>query len=155
VVGQAPAGKFNEACMALLGLLLAFTFSMSLSKHDQRRLMVVNESNAIGDFYTCVSLLKEPARGRLQAVIRQYVEHRLAMAHPGLDEAAFQKKLDEFQEMQNRMQALVGEALDGQTPVAVPLVNTFNEVTSSSAARLAALRDRLPPPSRCCCSWRP
>ena len=44
--------------------------------------------------------------------------------------------------MHNRMQALVGEAVDGQTPVVVPLVNTLNGVTSSHAARLAALLDR-------------
>jgi hypothetical protein len=42
------------------------------------------------------------------------------------------------------MQSLVGEAVDGGTPVVVPLVNTFNELTSSHAARLASGRDRLP-----------
>ena len=49
-VRETPAYKFNDAILALLGLLLAFTFSMSLGKHDRRREMVVAESNAIGDF---------------------------------------------------------------------------------------------------------
>src|SRR5437660_608289 len=57
---EAPASKFQDAILAVLGLLLAFTFSMSLGKHEQRRQMVVADSNAIGDFYTSVSLLKEP-----------------------------------------------------------------------------------------------
>jgi len=131
--------------MALLGLLLGFTFSMSLSKHDQRRLMVVSDSNAVGDFYTCASLLKEPVRGKLQGVIREYAEHRLALARARLSEAAFEQKLAEIQATQNRMQALVAEAVDEGTPIAVPLTNTLNEVTSSHAARLAATRDRLSP----------
>ena len=42
------------------------------------------------------------------------------------------------------MQLLVEEAVDRGTPVVVPLVNTLNEVTSSHAARRAAVRDRLP-----------
>lgn len=140
-----PTSKFNDAIMALLGLMLAFTFSMSLAKHDQRRQMVVSDSNSIGDFYTCVSLLKEPVRGTLQAVVREYVRQRLALANASRhDPAALEKVLAEIQGMQDQMQALVGEAVEGGTPIAVPLVNTLNEVTSSHAARLAAARDRLP-----------
>jgi len=57
--GKAAVSKFLDASLAVLGLLLAFTFSTALVKHDQRRLMVVADSNAIGDFYTCASLLKK------------------------------------------------------------------------------------------------
>lgn len=142
---QLPSSKFHEAVLALLGLLLAFTFSMSLSKHDQRRLMVVTDSNAIGDFYTCASLLKEPVRLKLQRVIREYVEHRLAVPTSHLVGAKGEEVLNEIQFMHDRMQALVSEAIDGGTPVVVPLVNTLNEVTSSHIARLAAARDVLPP----------
>ena len=63
--GEVPVSKFEDASLALLGLLLGFTFSMAIVKHDQRRLMVVAGSNAIGDFYTCASLLKELLRTKL------------------------------------------------------------------------------------------
>src|SRR6516162_4325649 len=72
---DAQGGRLNDAISALLGLLLAFTFSMALGKHDQRRQMVVNDSNAIGDFYTCASLVNEPVRSQLQGLIRDYVRH--------------------------------------------------------------------------------
>jgi hypothetical protein len=142
---EAPSSKFDDAILALLGLLLAFTFSMSLSKHEQRRQMVVSDSNAIGDFSTCVSLLKEPYRSQLHALLRDYVEKHLALADASADRATFERILDELQEMQGRMQALMGQAVDAGTPVTIPLVNTFNELTSSHAARLSAIRDRLPP----------
>jgi hypothetical protein len=141
---DAQGGKLNDAISALMGLLLAFTFSMSLGKHDQRRQMVVTDSNAIGDFYTCASLVNEPTRRKLQDEVRAYAEQRLALAKTWRDEALLPIRLGEVQEMQNRMQALVQEAVDKGTPIAIPLVNTLNEVTSSHAARLAATRDRLP-----------
>jgi cellobiose-specific phosphotransferase system component IIC len=141
---EAPANKFTDASMAILGLLLAFTFSMSLAKHDQRRTAVVTDSNSIGDFLTCVSMVKEPLRGRLQDLVRGYVVERLELANGTMDDAALGKKVGDLQDMQNQMQALVGEAVEQGTPVTVPLVNTFNEVTSSHATRLAARRDRLP-----------
>jgi hypothetical protein len=141
---QAPTSKFTDASLAILGLLLAFTFSLSLAKHDQRRMMVVTDSNSIGDFLTCVSMVKEPVRGKLHDLVHAYVEQRLSIATGAMDEATLQRKLGEMQGLQNQMQTLVGEAVENGTPVAVPLVNTFNEVTSSHAARLAARRDRLP-----------
>lgn len=140
----APATRFSEATLAIMGLLLAFSFSLSMSKHEQRRLMVVNDSNAIGDFYTCASLLQEPIRGRLRGATRAYVEQRLAVVKELPSEAVFQKRLDQVQEMQNQMQALVAEAVNSGIPIAAPLVNTLNALTSNHAARVAAGRDRLP-----------
>src|SRR5436309_3011308 len=77
--GEDPGTKFTDASMALLGLLLAFTFSMALGRHDQRRQAAVAESNAIGDFYTCATLLTEPSRSRLQTVVRDYARAVLDM----------------------------------------------------------------------------
>lgn len=142
--GETPVSKFDDASLALLGLLLGFTFAMSISKHDQRRLMVVADSNAIGDFYTCASLLKEPQRTKLQAVIREYTELRIDVARQRFDRAAFQAALRRFQQMHDQMTDLVREALIAGTPIAVSLTNTLNEVTSNHAARLAAFHDRLP-----------
>src|SRR5690348_4544680 len=67
--GITEPSKFADASMALLGLLIAFTFGMSIERHDRRRLATVADSNAIGDFYTCAAMLKEPTRTKLQAAI--------------------------------------------------------------------------------------
>ena len=104
----ASAGnKFSDAIMALLGLLLAFTFSMSLVKHEQRRQMSVSDSNAIGDFYTCVSLLEDPIRGKMQVLLKQYVEHRLSLMKPTTDEAALQTALGEIHIMHSQLKTLL------------------------------------------------
>jgi hypothetical protein len=143
-VGEVPVSKFEDASLALLGLLLGFSFSMAIVKHDQRRLMVVADSNAIGDFYTCASLLKEPVRTKLQAVIRDYTRLRFELSGRRLDEPTVEKALGQMQLMHGQMVGLVSQALEASTPIAVSLTNTLNGVTSNHASRLAAARDRLP-----------
>jgi hypothetical protein len=142
--GEVPVSKFEDASLALLGLLLGFTFSMAIAKHDQRRLMVVADSNAIGDFYTCASLLKEPIRTKLRAVIRDYIKLRAELGGRRLDEATVESALRQMQVMQNQMTGFVYQALEAGTPIAGALTSTLNGVTSNHAARLAAARDRLP-----------
>jgi hypothetical protein len=142
----AARGPLDDASLAILGLLLGFTFSMSLSKHDARRQMVVTDANAIGDFATCAALVKGPVGEKLMAKVREYVEYRLALSdRPPRGEREVEATLDRVQRMQDEMQGLVREAVDGGTPVTVPLVNTLNEVTSAHTSRVASLRDRLPP----------
>src|SRR5436305_8541158 len=109
--GEDPGVRFTDAALALLGLLLAFTFSLSVSRHDQRRAMVVAESNAIGDFYTCASLLPSPSRSRLQGVIREYAQQKLDVAIHLKTESDLQEALGWFQNSHSRMTAVVDEAL--------------------------------------------
>src|SRR5215218_3515376 len=71
--------RIADAVISLLGLLLAFSFAMSLGRHDDRRLQVTAHANAIGDFYTCATLLPEPHRSALQNVCREYVNNELEL----------------------------------------------------------------------------
>jgi hypothetical protein len=142
--GEDPGTKFIDASMALLGLLLAFTFAIALGRYDQRRLAVVAESNAIGDFYTCASLLKEPYRTRLQDVIRDYAQDQLDTPHETLigedEKKATQRSRKHFADMTK----FTNEAIVAGTPIAVSLTDTLNNVTSSNASRLAVYQERLP-----------
>jgi len=136
--------EFDTASLALLGLLLAFTFSLAAAKHDERRRMVVVDANAIGDLYTCASLLNDPVRTQLQDVVRDYVRLRLEAASRPLDDARLAVYLKQCQQKLDRMTALVQEALAAGTSIAVPLTNSLNEVSSNQALRVSALEDRLP-----------
>jgi hypothetical protein len=143
--GEVGVGfKFDDASIGLLALLLGFTFSMALNKHDARRRALVADSNAIGDFYTCASLLKDPLRSELQREIRSYAQFRLDFTRGMDNRARVEAGIKSINAAHSRMTTLVGQALDTGTPVATPLTNTLNEVTSNTASRLAAARDRLP-----------
>ncbi len=141
----APDTKLDDAALALLGLLLAFTFSIALTKYERRREAVVTDSNAIGDFYTCATLIPEPVRSRLQDAIREYTRLRVELGNsPSLTREEMARTLARFDAMHGRMTELVGQAITAGTPIALSLTNTLNDVTSSQASRLAALRDRIP-----------
>jgi hypothetical protein len=136
--------KFIDASVALLGLLSAFTFAIALGRYDQRRLAVVAESNAIGDFYTCASLLKEPYRSRLQDLIRDYAQAQLDTPHETLIGADEKKASQRCRETFARMTNIAAEAIEAGTPIALSLTNTLNNLTSSNASRLAMYQERLP-----------
>jgi len=139
--------KFTDASMALLALLLAFSYSMSLSRHENRRSMVVSDSNSIGDFYTCATLLEEPVRSKLQDIIRRYAQLKVDAVKSiklGVAGEAQEKILQQFVQMHGQMTRLVAQAIAQKTLVAIPLTNTLNNLTSNHAARLHAYRDRLP-----------
>jgi hypothetical protein len=136
--------RLDDASLTLLALLLAFAFGTAMARHEQRRLMVIADANAIGDFYTCASLLKEPVRKPLQAQIRAYTRLRLETARQGLKPGELDRALDSFQQMQQEMTALVSQAVDIGTPIASSLTNTLNGVTSAHGSRIAAAEDRLP-----------
>lgn len=140
---QPPESKLDDAALALLGLLLAFTFSIALNKFDLRRERMVADSNAIGDFYTSASLAPEPARTRLQDLIRDYAKLRLQVAMGGWG-PELEHALPRFEQMQGRMTELVGEALAAHTTIPETLTQTLNGVTSMHASRLVAVRDHLP-----------
>ncbi len=142
--GEDPGTKFTDASVALLGLLLAFTFSMALGRHEQRRLAVVAESNALADFYTCASLLKEPHRSRLQNLIRDYAQQQLNTPQETLVGTEEKQATQYCLETYARMTDVVDKAIAEGTPIALALTNTLNNVTSNRASRLAAYQERLP-----------
>jgi hypothetical protein len=138
------AAKFVDSTLAILGLLLGFTFAIALDKHEKRRELIIVDSNSIADFYTCATLLKEPIRGNLQDIARKYVDIRLNVARTNPDPATVEKAIKDSQDLQNQMTSLTRDAIDAGTPIAIPLTESLNGLTSSHASLLAAMRDRLP-----------
>lgn len=69
-----------SSVLGLLALLMGFTFSMAVDRYDARRLIVLEETNAIGTTYLRAQLLGEPHRKRISDLLVRYVDNRLALA---------------------------------------------------------------------------
>ena len=69
--------------LGLLALMLAFTFSMALSRFEARRDAVLNEANAIGTTALRARLLPEPQRSETLKLLREYVHIRLEIVKDG------------------------------------------------------------------------
>ena len=74
---QAGTGAVNGAVFALLGLLVAFTFAGAATRFDERRNMIVQETNDIGTAYLRVNLLPDRAQPAMRDLFRRYVDSRI------------------------------------------------------------------------------
>jgi hypothetical protein len=70
-------GSVEGALFALLGLLLAFTFSAAAARFDRRRDLIVEEANAIEAAYLRIDLLPAPFQQPLRRAFAQYMDARL------------------------------------------------------------------------------
>src|SRR4029453_1870015 len=75
--GVPSISSLEAAVFALLGLLIAFTFSGALSRFDVRRIQAVDEANAIGTAYFRIDLLPAPVQPLLRETFRKYVDARI------------------------------------------------------------------------------
>ena len=73
-------GSLEAAVFALLGLLIAFTFSGALSRFDGRRVQVVQEANSVGTAWSYIDLMPTSTQPKLRDTFRAYVDARIAMA---------------------------------------------------------------------------
>lgn len=82
-------GAVEGAVFALLGLLIAFTFSGAAERFDGRRHLIVEEANAIGTAWLRLDLLPAESQPALRELFRKYVDSRLAAYRklPDLDAA--------------------------------------------------------------------
>ena len=70
-------GYIVAAIFGLLAFVLGLTFSIAVDRYDARRILVVEEANAIGTAYLRASLFDDPARSRLQSAIYDYTKNRI------------------------------------------------------------------------------
>jgi hypothetical protein len=141
--GDPPAETLGDASFALLGLLLAFTLGLALQKHETRRVMVVAEANAIGDFYTCAQVMQEPLGHRLRHAIAEYTRVDLRILRERPNGQGLVDALAKLEAHADEMTGLVREAVKENDPLVIPLTNTLNEVSSAREARISAIDDRL------------
>jgi len=74
---DASLAVLEGGVFGLMGLLIALTFSISASRLEVRRQIVVDEANAIGTAWLRVSLLPGDRQDAMRQQFRRYVDSRL------------------------------------------------------------------------------
>jgi hypothetical protein len=140
------AGAAEGAVFALLGLLLAFTFSGAASRFEARRFYIDSEANAIGTAYLRLDLLPSEAQGPLRELFKRYAESR-ATVYQGMDLDAVKAKLSEGTAMQMEIWKLAVDAcrLPGAASQATMLLlPALNEMIDITATRVTATNNHPP-----------
>jgi hypothetical protein len=144
--GSSNLTTLESAMLGLLALMIAFTFSMALSRFEARRDAVLNEANAIGTTALRARLLPEPHRSETLKLLREYVQIRLDIARSGTSLAQQIAVIDRSNAIQEALwqQTKAMAAKDkGLIPTGL-FIESLNSMIDDQGKRLAALRSRVP-----------
>ena len=129
----------NGTLLALLGLLLAFTFGMSNSRFDKRRDLVIQEANSIGTVILRTDIYPDSVRKLLRANLKDYVEERIAFYEAGLkikEMADDYRKADAIGKKVWTIAATYAKVddLTTRTSQLIPALNAMIDVTTTRRA---------------------
>lgn len=134
---RAGVGTVEGAMFALLGLLIAFTFSGAAARFDTRRQLIVEETNNIGTAYLRLDVLPAGLQPALRENFRHYVDARIATYRKLPDiEAAKEEhaKTIKLQEEIWRL-AVAASHAQGASPAApmllLPALNAMIDITTT------------------------
>lgn len=136
----AGLGPVEGAVFGLMSLLLAFAFSGAASRFDTRRMLIVDEANAISSAYLRLDLLEPEVRPALQQKFRDYVDARLALYHVLTDSQRVRTAQELVLVLQQEIwEQAVAAMRDAPVPtIAVQVVPAISAMTTAASSRVAA-----------------
>jgi hypothetical protein len=142
----AELGTIQGAVLGLLGLLLAFTYSLAAGRQDARRGLVIREANAIGTAYLRAGLLPEPGRGEIRAILRQYVDSRIMPDEVVRDPVKMAEAVRRSEQILQTLWPAASRTIESQPPTVLDslMFQALNEVIDLHTERLAAFEYRIP-----------
>jgi hypothetical protein len=132
------------ATLTLLGLIIGFTFSMAVSRYDQRKNLEEEEANAIGTEYARVEFFPPADAAKVKELLRRYLEQRM-LFYTTSEQDNLRRIKDNTARLQAEMWiAVIGPASRNPTPVAAVVVSGMNDVLNSQGYTQAAWWNRIP-----------
>jgi hypothetical protein len=137
-------GLVVGAIMTLLGLLIGFSFSMAISRYDQRKNFEEEEANAIGTEYVRADLLPAANAAMVRQLLLKYLDQRILW-----HSTRFHSRLPaidaETTRLQNEMWSEVKTAAAAQRdPISAVVVTGMNDVLNRQGYTQAAWWNRIP-----------
>lgn len=128
----------------MLALIIGFTFSMAINRHDQREILEEGEANAIGTEFLRADLLPPKAAAATKDLLLQYTDQRILFYSRQSSE-----KIEEIRSKTDQLQtALWNEILPvvrtQATPVMALVASGMNDVLNSQGYVQAAWWNRIP-----------
>ena len=137
-------GLILAATLTLLGLIIGFSFSMAISRYDQRKNDEEEEANAIGTEYLRAELLPATDAQRIRALLATYLDQRISFY-----KTRDQQQLDRVNADTALLQAELWSAARGPaaaqpSPVTALVASGMNDVLNRQGYTQAAWWNRIP-----------
>jgi hypothetical protein len=144
---RSVSGAVEASIFALLGLLIAFTFSGAGDRFEVRRMLITSEANSIGTAWLRLDLLSEADRAPLRDAFRQYLDARLSYYAELPDETAAEPYLRQADRIEADIWRQAVEAAPRGAPGTVQmLIPAINEMFDVATLRRMALQTHPPLP---------
>ena len=136
-------GVIQTATLTLLALIIGFTFSMAIDRHDNRETLEEGEANAIGTEYLRADLLPSNVSARTKDLLNQYLDQRILFYS--------RQSKEKIQEIHQKTDELQNEVLPvartQPTPAMALVVSGMNDVLNAQGYVQAAWWNRIPYPA--------
>lgn len=131
---------------ALLGLILAFTYAFTVSRHEARKQVVIAEANALGTAFLRAGLVAEPGRSELKKALLDYARTRTIAPGIELTDARIRELIQRSLQAQAKLWPATERIIQIKPPgpIEASLVAAINEVIDIHTTRMVAVYDRLP-----------
>jgi hypothetical protein len=145
-IAETQVSTVSVPLLALVGLLLAFSFGMAGDRYALRRATIVQEANAIGTFWLRTSLMPEPTKSEMRSRVRRYVDIRVEHRAARTDLETLAKLDVEAERLESELWAqLEQDAQRAPEAARVRLVvPALNAMIDDAATATAARQNRLP-----------
>ncbi len=132
------------ATLTLLGLIIGFTFSMAVTRYDQRKNYEEEEANAIGTEFLRADLLPQADRLKVRELLLTYLEQRV-LFYTTRDEQELVEIDARTSKLQSALWAAVQAPATAQpNPVTALAVAGMNDVLNTQGYTQAAWLNRIP-----------
>jgi hypothetical protein len=132
------------ATLTLLGLIIGFTFSMSVGRYEERKKLEEEEANAIGTEYLRADLLPAADAARIRALLREYLGQRMAFYTERDRELLRQISATTARLEASLWSAVTRPVVDHPNQLSALTVAGMNDVLNSQGYTEAAWRNRVP-----------
>ncbi len=137
-------GTVETATLTLLGLIIGFSFSMAISRYDQRKNYEAAEANAIGTEYLRADVLPAGDAVLVRELLKKYIDLRV-QSYTARDTAQLSKIDTDTAELQNELWSTVRHGASLQPiPVVTLAVSGMNDVLDSQGYTQAAWWNTIP-----------
>jgi hypothetical protein len=146
--GESPFGVLQGAFFGLLALLLAFSFSLGLSRYDARRVQVLQEADSINTTFLRTQLLDARTAPIMRDYLRQYLDVRIAFATAEINEKDRADAVRRSGALQREMWGLaVAQSARDKRSTTLPLfIDALNETINESSEEEGVLAAHIPDP---------
>jgi len=132
------------ATLTLLGLVIGFSFSMAVTRYDQRKNYEENEATAIGTEYVRAGLLPPAGASAVRELLTDYLNQRISF-YITFDERRVEQVNASTARLQRDLWSAVQAAAAAQpTPVVALTVSGLNDVLNSEGYTQASWWNRIP-----------